>query len=115
MKKLYEVTLEDAIEIIKAGYPSLIERNKWTLKDESQGLGEPAKLMESKTCVFLFWFMDTSIDPNYTSTADHQLPYADEAFFDAKLACYVKAAGLGYDIPELRIKPLFPKREDGTE
>jgi hypothetical protein len=97
MKNLSTVIKEDALEIIKAGYSTIMFTGRWKLTDEYIHLDEPCKKLSSKRKVYIFWFFDDKID---IDLIDDKINFND-INFDVKLACYVKAHQLGYFIPEL--------------
>lgn len=90
---LGKVTLEHAIEIIKAGYPAFFVREvKWELHDESENIGEPTMKLISPKKVYFFWFNHDDID-----IVDEEKDLGLESNnYDVKYKCYVKAAELGY-------------------
>ena len=104
-KPLYEVTLEDAKEIIRAGYPAIIHNVKWKLEDRSQDLKEPCKLLKSRSKILMFWFMNDSIDCEYVDP-DKDAPMFDSIYFDSKIQCYIEAHNRGYYVPAFdNLKP----------
>jgi len=100
MKKLSTVNKEDALEILKAGYSSIISTGKWDLTDETGDMDEPCKKLMSKRKAYLFWFFDDNMDVDLID--DNCEITFDNVNFDVKLACYVKAHQLGYFVPELQ-------------
>jgi hypothetical protein len=105
MKKLTEVTIQDAIEIIRAGYSNFffMDRGKWIIEDRSKEIGEPTKLIFNKSKILQFWFHNDSIDPSYIDP-DKDAPGFDQTNFDCKFPCYLKANELGYFVPGLSTK-----------
>ena len=101
MKKLSEVTPEDAKIILSTAY-DFFEKGQWRLTDESENFGEPAVQFQSIRCRFYFWFMDDSIDIyNSDDDAGSIFNNLDDIHYDVKYLCYVKAVKLGYYVPEL--------------
>lgn len=100
MKKLSDVSKEDALEILKAGYSMILSTGRWELTDETADMDEPCKKLTSKTKAYLFWFFDDNIDIDLID--DDSEITLDSINFDVKLACYVKAHQLGYFVPELQ-------------
>lgn len=109
MKKLNEVTLEDAKEIIKAGYPHWFDTGTWKLEDRSKDLLEQCSLLYSRHKGYKFWFMNNCIDIDYND-CDHRQGdlYDDLDHADVRVACYVKAHSMGYHVPQFNdIMALF--------
>ena len=100
MKNLSTVTKEDALEILNAGYSSIISTGKWELTDETVDMDEPCKKLMSKRKAYLFWFFDDSMDIDLVD--DESEITFDDINYDVKLACYVKAHQLGYFVSELQ-------------
>ena len=96
MKKLSEVTLEDAIAILQPVYPGFFSRGKWILEDRSEEIGEPHKFLFSKTKSFSFWFADDEIEV-CTPDADT----LNQHVYDVKYRCYINAHEKGYYVPVL--------------
>ncbi len=101
MKKLSEITKEDAVKILSvySGYKLALERGLWVFTDESKAIGEPTKKLYNKRNVFIFWFHDDEID---IDNVDDEIPVNfDSSMYDTKLKCYIKAWELGYYIKEI--------------
>lgn len=109
MKKLSTVTLEDAIEIIKAVHSGFFETGKWKLVDMSEDVGDPCKMLSAKHKAYQFWFFDDKIDSDVVdddsdvgfdrSVQDIFSDYSE--ILDARYKYYIKAHKLGYYVPEL--------------
>ena len=98
MKYLSEVTFEDAIDILSAAYLPFFKTGRWVLTNESQDLGEPCKKLKCQRKAYLFWFFDNSMDIELTPDPNSPITF-DDHNFDIKVACYRKAAELGYFVP----------------
>lgn len=96
MNKLSNVTLNDAILILKDSYP-FFHTGNWHLDDESKDLNEPCKRLYCKTKSYQFYFFDNKIDIDIMSD-DICL---DKINFDVKYICYIKALQLKYYVPSL--------------
>lgn len=97
MKKLSDVTYEDALIILSAAYKLLLERSKkWKLTDESKSLNESCKKLMSSENTYCFWFFDDSMSVDCEDNVG-----LTDANWDIKLACYLKAHEIGYDVPLL--------------
>ena len=105
MKKLSEINKEDAIKVLKVGYPHFFYTGKWVLEDATKDIKEPCKKLSGKRLsgkykAFVFWFFDNQID---IDCIDDDVPMTfDDVNYDVKLSCYVKALELGYHIKELK-------------
>lgn len=98
--KLSEVTLEDAKEIIKAGYATFFLTGRWQLSDESKGLNEPVMRLFSNSKVYSFYFFDDQIKIDIIPD-DNEPINLDDVHYDVCYKCYIKAVRLGYYVPEL--------------
>lgn len=102
MKKLSEVTKEDAIVILEADtrISGFFMTGKWKLEDRSKDIGEDCKFLSARSKAFQFWFFDDTIDMDEN---DHPEKRID--LFEVKNAvnyrCYIKAHDLGYYVPKL--------------
>jgi len=94
MKKLTDITMKDAIAVIQAGYPELMENigDDWDL---STNKGEMC--MSNKFNPYKFWFFTDHI----------AIGVGDQifTFFDVKLVCYIRAVELGYSVPAIKAVP----------
>lgn len=102
MRYLNEVTLEEAKEIIGAGYPLIISGAKWRIDDRSEVLGEPCQLLKSSRKILMFWFMNDSIGPAFVDPDRDANGFDETHYFDCHLQCYVKAVELGFHVPALQ-------------
>lgn len=96
MKKLSEVTLEDARSILSQGimYKDSFLIAGWNLKDVSPIFSEPSVALEHIHKEETFIFYDDSI---HLYTGEE---YKDD-MSDINYLCYLKAVALGYYVPEL--------------
>lgn len=100
MKPLTDLTLQDAKDIAKAGYPSFFHtRGSWELIDQSKELNEPCKVLKAKNKTFSFWFFKDKIDLDNEDDENVSTGFADWVYH-ASPACYVQAHLLGYHIPQ---------------
>lgn len=104
MKKLSEVTKEDALAILSVdgAYKRMFLTGKWQLTDESapEKLNEPCVRLSSKRKVYSFYFFNDRINVDLEPEANGEY-YFDDTNFDCKYQCYIKAHQLGYYIPLL--------------
>lgn len=108
MKKLSEVTEEDAKQIIKAGYPLFFEKGNWQFKDNSEEMKEPCKLLYSRFKEFDFTFYDDNIRIYNSERSAFRNPF-DSAHFDTLVECFVEAHNLGYHVTKFdKLKALKP-------
>lgn len=101
MKKLSEVTYEDAIEILRESYGNWFLTGKWILEDRTNEIGEPCKLLYGRHKLHEFWFFDDGIDLDLMD--DDKNPYLDivlSSDVDVLVATYVKAHNMGYHIQQ---------------
>ena len=97
MKKLSEITLEDAKAILSGSYLCMNGNARWVISDESAILKEPCKKLSSKNNIFTFWFYDDSIS---VECEEIELSIHDSCF-DAKYQCYIEAVKMGYYVTGL--------------
>lgn len=100
MKKLSEITLADAIEVVKADYSNFFTTgNEWKLTDISKDMDEPCQQLRSRDKAYVFTFYDDSID---LSLEDPKRVFSiDDINWDSNYKCYLKAYELGYYVPVL--------------
>lgn len=102
MKKLSQVTKEDAIAILEADtrISGFFMTGKWVIEDRTKDIGEPCKFLSARTKAFQFWFFDDTIDMDEN---DHPNKVTDlfEVKNNVNYRCYLKAHDLGYYVPDL--------------
>jgi len=104
MKKLSEVTLEDATAILYDAYGQfwLTHPKSWKLEDRTEAIQEPCKFLSAKGKIWQFWFFDDKIDIEKVPDDDTKMELVTlEDFCDVKLSCYLKAHELGYYVPKM--------------
>lgn len=104
MKKLSQVTKEDAIDILCADprISGFFLTGKWHLEDRTKDIGEDCKFLSARSKAFQMWFFDDVINMEEN---DHPEKVTD--LFDnqnVNYRCYLKAHDLGYYVPELSDK-----------
>ena len=57
MKKLSEVTKDDAVKILDA-YSVMLRTGRWKLEDTTAEMREPSKKLSCARKAYLFWFFD---------------------------------------------------------
>ena len=104
MKKLTEITCEDAIAILSKIYPLLfvnkfnenIEKDWKLINCDDIEPGCKKLFNENKIYCFYFYYDSIEIDYVNEESTNNIMTY-----FDVKYKCYVEAYKLGYYIPEL--------------
>jgi hypothetical protein len=99
LKKLSEVTKEDAKQIIRTGYPTFFNTDNWKFKDDSEQMNEPCKCLYSRYKAYEFTFFDDDISIH---VKDDEVVGFDSANFDTKIECFVEAHNLGYVVTKLK-------------
>lgn len=107
MKKLSEVTKEDAIAILEADIRicGFFITGKWKVEDRSEEVRESCKLLSAKYKAFQFWFFDDSINMD---EKNNDPIFSNE---NVNYKCYIKAHDLGYYVPELSESIGLPKED----
>lgn len=95
MKKLYEVSLQDALSIAENGHVPFALDRKWEIVDRSKDLNEPCIQLRSDKNMFSMWFFEDDIELDHEYLQDRDIPMR----IMANVKCYVKAHNLGYHIP----------------
>lgn len=106
MKKLTEITKEDAIKILSKSYSLLFLNkfnedisNNWKLENRDE-IEPGCKIFFNDKKVFCFYFYHNSIEIDYNNDDGNDTIFV-LSYFDVKYKCYVEAVKLGYYIPEL--------------
>ena len=97
MKKLSEVTLDDAIKIAEVGFASIFfnkETRKWFLNETMDVCKKPSVLLNCKYNAYEFEFYDDLI----TAYADLGSEVENK---NVPIECYIKAYELGYYVKQL--------------
>jgi hypothetical protein len=100
VKKLSDVTLEDAKQILSVRYGGFFRTGRWKLTDETEAIKEPCKKLRCERKAYLFWFFDDNIDIELIPDDNAEITF-DCTNYDVKLACYIEAVKLGYHVPVL--------------
>ena len=104
MKKLTEITCEDAVAILSKIYPLLFV-NKFNENNEKDwklincdDIEPGCKKLFNENKIYCFYFYYDSIEIDYVNeeSTNNIMTY-----FDVKYKCYIEAYKLGYYIPEL--------------
>lgn len=111
-KKLYDVTLDDAITIISSGYPLFFETNtkSWYLETELN-LGEKAVTLKNKRKDFHFTFYEDKISIYEENSKNEDLfNNILDTLTDVHHVCYIQAYLCGYYVKAIN-KMIYNERD----
>lgn len=101
MKKLSEVTLVDAKQIIKAGYSLLFGNNSnyWKIEDQSEFQEEPCLRLFNRYNDYDFYFFSDGMEIHLSDPKSLNFDFI--YLKSVNIASYIEACKLGYYIKEI--------------